>query len=177
MSIPWAWFFQILATYPWLFVADILSSTLANSGLNYFITGATLIAPCRRLKRWQAVLFAGCVGFMFEAYRPIPNGTVAISLIAIAIFLGNYRTYLRTTLATAQAAILVNAVVSILWFSAAAYNSEAQSDIYNSVYQATIQATLSGIMGLLVIIPLSTTQNWVMDSIPSRVPNHSLLRL
>jgi hypothetical protein len=174
MSIPWAWFFLILATYPWLFVADLLSSTLASSGLNYFITGAALIAPCRRLKRWQAVLFAGCIGFMFEAYRPIPNGSVAISLIFIAIVLGNYRTYLRTTLATTQAAAVVNATVALIWFSAAAYTSEAQSDIYNSIYQAAIQATLSGLMGLIVIIPISTTQNWIMDLIG--VPSaHDLL--
>lgn len=174
MSIPWTWFFLILATYPWLFVADLLSSTLATSGLSYFITGATLIAPCRRLKRWQAVLFAGGVGFMFEAYRPIPDGTVAISLITLAIILGNYRTYLRTTLATMQAAVVVNALAAIIWFSAAAYTSAAQTDIYNCIYQAAIQATLSGIMGLIVIIPLSTTQNWVMDSIG--VPSaHDLL--
>ena len=111
---------------------------------------------------------------MFEAYRPIPDGTVAISLITIAILLGNYRAYLRTTLATTQAAVVVNAVVAIIWFTAAAYTSTAQSDIYNSIYQAVIQATLSGIMGLVVIIPLSTTQNWVMDSIG--VPSaHDLL--
>ena len=165
MSIPWAWFFLILATYPWLFVADLLSSTLASSTLNYFITGAALIAPCRRLKRWQAVLFAGCVGFMFEAYRPIPNGTVAISLITLAILLGNYRSYLRTTLAMVQAAVVVNACVAIIWFSASAYTCQAPTDIYNLIYQAAIQATLSGIMGLVVIIPLSTTQNWVLDLI------------
>lgn len=165
MSIPWAWFFLILATYPWLFVADLLSSTLASSGLNYFITGATLIAPCRRLKRWQAVLFAGCVGFMFEAYRPIPSGTVALSLITIAILLGNYRSYLRTTLTMIQAAVIVNGFAAIIWFSAAAHSSEAQTDVYNLIYQATIQATVSGLMGLFIIIPLSTTQNWIMDSI------------
>jgi hypothetical protein len=165
MSIPWAWFFLILATYPWLFVADLLSSTLASSGLNYFITGAALIAPCRRLKRWQAVLFAGCVGFMFEAYRPIPNGTVAISLIFIAILLGNYRSYLRTTLSLTQAAAVVNACVAIIWFSASVHSSDAPTDIYNLIYQAAIQATLSGVMGLVIIIPLSTTQNWVLDLI------------
>lgn len=165
MSIPWAWFFLILATYPWLFVSDLFSSTLASSGLNFFITGAALIAPCRRLKRWQAVLFAGCVGFMFEAYRPIPPGTVAISLVTLAILLGNYRSYLRTTLATVQAAVVVNACVAIIWFSATAYQSQAPTDIYNLIYQASIQATLSGLMGLAVIIPLSTTQNWIMDLI------------
>ena len=165
MSIPWAWFFLILATYPWLFVADLLSSTLASSGLNYFITGAALIAPCRRLKRWQAVLFAGCIGFMFEAYRPIPNGSVAISLITLALLLGNYRSYLRTTLATVQAAVVVNALVAIIWFTAAAHSSDATSDTYNIIYQGAIQGTLSGIMGLAIIIPLSTTQNWIMDKI------------
>jgi hypothetical protein len=165
MSIPWAWFFLILATYPWLFVADLVSSTLASSGLNYFITGAALIAPCRRLKRWQAVLFAGSVGFMFEAYRPIPNGTVAISLVTLAILLGNYRSYLRTNLGTIQAAVVVNAVAAIIWFTTSAYLCEAPTDIYNNIYQAAIQGTLSGLMGLVIIIPLATTQNWVMDLI------------
>jgi len=165
MSIPWAWFFLILATYPWLFVSDLVSSTLASSGLNYFITGAALIAPCRRLKRWQAVLFAGCVGFMFEAYRPIPNGTVAISLVTLAILLGNYRSYLRTNLGMVQAAVVVNASGAIIWFTAAAYQSEANTDIYNAIYEAAIQGTLSGLMGLIIIMPLATTQNWIMDLI------------
>jgi hypothetical protein len=174
MSLPWAWFFLIIATYPWLFATDLLSSTLANTGLNYFITGATLIAPCRRLKRWQAVLFAGCVGFMFEAYRPIPSGSLAISLVALAILLGNYRTYLRPTLATTQAAIVINALAALIWFSAAAYGSESHTDVYNLIYQAAIQTTLSGLMGLVIIIPLSSTQNWVMDKmgVPSA---HDLL--
>lgn len=165
MSLPWAWFFLILATYPWLLATDLLSSTLANSGLNYFITGATLIAPCRRLKRWQSVLFAGCVGFMFEAYRPIPNGALAISLVALAILLGNYRSYLRTTLGTIQAAVVVNAVGALVWFLGSAYSSAVHTDVYNLIYQAAIQATLSGLMGLVVIIPVSTTQNWVMDKL------------
>ena len=165
MSIPWAWFFLILATYPWLFVSDLVSSTLASSGLNYFITGAALIAPCRRLKRWQAVLFAGCVGFMFEAYRPIPNGTVAISLVTLAILLGNYRSYLRTHLGMIQAAVVVNAGAAIIWFTAAAYQSEGQTDIYNAIYETAIQGTLSGLMGLIIIMPLATTQNWIMDLI------------
>jgi len=165
MSIPWAWFFLILATYPWLFVSDLISSTLASTGLNYFITGAALIAPCRRLKRWQAVLFAGCVGFMFEAYRPIPNGTVAISLVTLAILLGNYRSYLRTNLGMVQAAVVVNASAAIIWFTAAAYQSEANTDIYNAIYEAAIQGTLSGLMGLIIIMPLATTQNWIMDLI------------
>jgi hypothetical protein len=165
MSIPWAWFFLILATYPWLFVSDLVSSTLASSGLNFFITGAALIAPCRRLKRWQAVLFAGCVGFIFEAYRPIPDGTVAISLVTFAILLGNYRSYLRTNLGMIQAAVVVNAGAAIIWFAAAAYQSEASTDIYNAIYQAAIQGSLSGLMGLVVIMPLATTQNWIMDLI------------
>jgi hypothetical protein len=165
MSIPWAWFFLILATYPWLFVSDLISSTLASTGLNYFITGAALIAPCRRLKRWQAVLFAGCVGFMFEAYRPIPNGTVAISLVTLAILLGNYRSYLRTNLGMVQAAVVINANAAIIWFTAAAYQSEANTDIYNAIYEAAIQGTLSGLMGLIIIMPLATTQNWIMDLI------------
>ena len=165
MSIPWGWFVPILATYPLLFVAYLVSSPLAGSGLSYFITGAALIAPCRRLKRWQAVLFAGCVGFMFEAYRPIPDGTVAISLVTLAILLGNYRSYLRTALGTIQAAVVVNAVAAIIWFAASAYQSQAPSDIYNTIYQASIQGTLSGLMGLVIIIPLATTQNWIMDLI------------
>jgi hypothetical protein len=64
-----------------------------------------------------------------------------------------------------QAAVVVNTCVALIWFSAAAYQSQASTDIYNLIYQASIQATLSGLMGLVVIIPLSTTQNWIMDLI------------
>jgi hypothetical protein len=165
MSIPWAWFFLILATYPWLLAADLLSSTLATTNLCYFVTGAALVAPCRRLKRWQAVLFAGCIGFIFETYRPIPSGTVAISLIFIAIILGNYRSHLRSNLAIVQAATAVNALVGVIWFSVSAYHFEVRADAYSLIYEGIVQTTISGLMGLVLVIPISTTQNWVLDII------------
>lgn len=164
MSIPWAWFFLILATYPWLLAADLLSSTLANSGFNYFITGAALIAPCRRLKRWQAVIFAGVLGFIFEAYRPVPNGLVALTLILGAILLGNYRINLRTSLSTFQWAAVTNAGVALVWFLGAGYLCQVKTDVFNLLYQASLQAAVSGLMGLFFVAPIAVTQNWVLDS-------------
>ena len=65
----WAWFIVLLATLPGLWVADLLTDSLAGTNLVVFISGAAIVAPCRRLKRWQAVIFAACVGFLFVARR------------------------------------------------------------------------------------------------------------
>jgi len=97
MTMGWAWLILLLATYPWLLGADLASDALASSSLVFFVSGACLIAPSRRLKRWQMILFAGCLGFLFEARRPIPDGALALSLVAAAIFLSTQRQHLRNT--------------------------------------------------------------------------------
>lgn len=89
--MSWAWLLVLLVTYPWLLLADMLSDSLASWGVVIFITGAVLVVPCRRLKLWQSVLVAGCLGFLFEARRPIPDGVMAFWMMAAAIFFSTRR--------------------------------------------------------------------------------------
>ena len=110
-----AWFLLLLATYPWLLGADLLSSSLSSWGLTFFISGATLIAPCRRMKRWQCILFAAAIGFLFEALRPIPDGSIALVMVFFAIYINSYRSLLRSPSHIFYSAIILNAIVTLTW--------------------------------------------------------------
>ena len=124
----WAWLILLLATYPWLLGADLASDTLASSSLVVFVSGACLIAPSRRLKRWQCVLFAAGLGFLFEARRPIPDGTLALTLVAVVIFLSSNRRLLRSTPRMLQGAAIVNVGACLVWYLAAAFAADAPAD-------------------------------------------------
>jgi cell shape-determining protein MreD len=157
----WAWLILLLATYPWLLGADLASDTLASSSLVFFISGSCLIAPCRRLKRWQAVLFAACLGFLFEARRPIPDGTLALSLVAIAIFLSSNRQLMRNTPGMLRAAAIVNVVACLVWFVASSYASPAAAT--DLAWHLFLQLLLAGIVGTMGLLPIALTQNAVLD--------------
>lgn len=157
----WAWLILLLATYPWLLGADLASDTLASSSLVFFISGTCLIAPCRRLKRWQAVLFAACLGFLFEARRPIPDGALALSLVAVAIFLSSNRQLTRTTPGMLRAAAIVNAGACLIWFLASSYGSPASSA--EPAGQLLLQLLLAGVVGTIGLIPIALTQNAALD--------------
>jgi len=157
----WAWLILVLATYPWLLGADLASDALASSSLVFFITGTCLIAPCRRLRRWQAVLFAACLGFLFEARRPIPDGIVAFALVAVAIFLSSNRQHLRTTPGMLRAAAAINIIACLVWFVAAAYAAPvAGADL---AWQLILQLLIAGFVGTVGLIPIALTQNAAMD--------------
>ena len=119
MNLSWAWLFLLLATFPWLLGVDLLSDSIAASGVCLFISGAAIIAPCRRLRRWQAVLFSACVGFLFEARRPIPLGTLPFLLAGLSIFLTSNRILLRNTPLVLRGAVLCNTLACTAWFTAA----------------------------------------------------------
>jgi hypothetical protein len=157
----WAWLILVLATYPWLLGADLASDTLASSSLGFFITGTCLIAPCRRLRRWQSVLFAACLGFLFEARRPIPDGIIAFALVAAAIFLSTHRQHLRTTPGMLRAAAAINIAACLVWFVAAAYAAPvAGADL---AWHLILQLLIAGIVGTVGLIPIALTQNAAMD--------------
>ena len=161
MTMGWAWLILLLATYPWLLGADLASDTLASSSLVFFVSGTCLIAPSRRLKRWQTILFAACVGFLFEARRPIPDGALALSLVAAAIFLSANRPLLRTTPAMLRAAAAINVVACLVWFVAAAYVSPAPAaDLIGLLFA---QLLLAGVVGTVGLVPIALTQNAAMD--------------
>ncbi len=157
----WAWLILVLATYPWLLGADLASDTLASSSLVFFVTGTCLIAPCRRLRRWQAVLFAASLGFLFEARRPIPDGIVAFALVAVAIFLSSNRQHLRTTPGMLRAAAAINIIACLVWFVSAAYAAPvAGADL---AWQLILQLIVAGVVGTIGLIPIALTQNAAMD--------------
>jgi hypothetical protein len=162
----WAWLILLLATYPWLLGADLASDTLASSSLVFFISGTCLIAPCRRLKRWQAILFAACLGFLFEARRPIPDGALALSLVAASIFLSSNRQLLRNTPGMLWAAAIVNMGACLIWFLASLYGSPASAG--DLVGHLLVQLLLAGVVGSVALVPIALTQNATLDrlSIP-----------
>lgn len=161
----WAWLILLLATYPWLLGADLASDTLARTHFIAFISGATLLAPARRLPRWQVILFAAGVGFLFEARRAIPDGTVALTLIAITIFLTAHKRLLRTAPGLLRAAALSNLIAALTWALASALSAGEwrESGLLDPLLHALAQAALAGGLGFLIFVPVALTQNAVLD--------------
>lgn len=157
----WSWLILLLATYPWLLGADLAGDALAPSSLVVFISGASLIAPCRRLKRWQCVLFAAGVGFLFEARRPIPDGVLALTLVAMAIFLSSNRPLLRSTPRMLQGAAIVNVGACLVWYLAAAFASDTAAA--GAVGHLSGQLLLAAAVGAVGLVPVALTQNAAMD--------------
>lgn len=157
----WAWLLLTVATYPWLLAADLASDTVASSSLVVFISGVCLVAPCRRLRRWQAVLLAAGIGFLFEARRPVPDGALALTLVTVAIFLTSQRSLLRHTPGMLRAAVIVNMLGCLSWFLAAA--AVAPVTEADTLWLGIVQVGLAGLAGLLIFLPLALTQNAVMD--------------
>ncbi len=161
----WAWFIVLLATLPGLWVADLLTDSLAGNNLVVFISGAAIVAPCRRLKRWQAVIFAACVGFLFEARRPIPLGTLPFLLAGLSIFLTSNRILLRNTPLVLRGAVLCNTLACTAWFTAAGLRAGAfaQGNLGDITLQLLIQVGFAAAIALLVFVPLALIQDAAMD--------------
>ncbi len=113
----WSWFLLLLATYPWLLVSDLVSDAMADTGLVCFLAGAAVVAPARRFGRGPAALFALCVGFMSEARRPLPDGALAFGLAFAALALCGPQKLLRRPAAVWLAAVALNALATLLWFT------------------------------------------------------------
>ena len=161
----WAWFIVLLATLPGLWVADLLTDSLAGTNLVVFISGAAIVAPCRRLKRWQAVIFAACVGFLFEARRPIPLGTLPFLLAGLSIFLTSNRILLRNTPLVLRGAVLCNTLACTAWFTAAGLRAGAfaQGDLGEFTLQLLMQVGFAAAIAMLVFVPLALIQDAAMD--------------
>ena len=161
MTMGWAWLILALATYPWLLGADLASDVFASSSLTLFVSGACLIAPSRRLRRWQAVLFAAFLGFLFEARRPVPDGTVALVLVASVIFLSSNRQLLRNTPGMLRAAVIVNVFACLFWYLGAAFLAPVVA--VDPFGQFCLQMLVAGLLGVVVLLPVALTQNAAMD--------------
>jgi hypothetical protein len=161
----WTWFILLLATLPCLWLADLASDALASHSLVLFVSGAAIVAPCRRLKRWQAVLFATGVGFLFEARRPIPAGTLAFLLAGMSIFLTSNRLLLRNTPLVLRGALICNTLACTAWFTSAALRSGAwvANEPGHFLHQLLLQVGLAALLALVVFIPLALIQDATMD--------------
>lgn len=161
----WSWFTLLLVTYPWLLAADLMSDWTAPSGLVFFLSGAVIIAPCRRLRRWQAVLFSGCVGFLFEARRPIPDGSLALLLVAMAVFLTTNRSVLRNSMLLLRSAAICNSLACTAWFTASALALTRTNSVTWSLFgwQLLLQTGLAALLGILLYAPIAYMQNRLMD--------------
>ena len=167
MSLSWAWLFLLLATFPWLIGIDLLSDAMATSGVCLFISGAAIIAPCRRLRRWQAVLFSACIGFLFESLRPIPDGSLALLLVLVAIYLTSHRGEIRDMPKMFWAAVLVNGLTCTAWFIAAglAHTKEVPLLSLHFLGQWLVHLLLAIILAVLLLVPLTLVQNFAMDKV------------
>jgi Sec-independent protein secretion pathway component TatC len=157
----WAWLILAIATYPWLLGADLASDVFASSSLTVFVSGVCLIAPSRRLRRWQSVLFAAFLGFLFEARRPVPDGTVALVLVASVIFLSSNRQLLRNTPGMLRAAVIVNVLSCLCWYLGAAFLAPVVA--VDPFGQFCLQMLVAGLLGVIVLLPVALTQNAAMD--------------
>lgn len=175
MTLSWAWLFLLLATFPWLLGVDLLSDAMAASGVCLFISGAAIIAPCRRLRRWQAVLFSGCVGFLFESLRPIPDGSLALLLVFVAIYLTSHRDEIRDTPKMFGAAVVVNALACSAWFIAAglAHRKEVPLLSLHFLGQWLLHLLLATILAVLLLVPLTLVQNYAMDRVGVPQPDEA----
>ena len=163
----WPWLTLVLLTYPCLLAADLLSDWTASAGLVVFLSGAAIVAPCRRLRRWQAVLFAACLGFLFEARRPIPDGALALVLISLAVYLTTRRTLLRNQMLLLRAALLCNTLACASWFVAAALAlPRGQTPTGPELgWNLLLQGGFAALTGILAYPLVSSIQNRVMDKL------------
>lgn len=170
MTLTWAWLILFLATFPWLIAADLLGSSLSGWNLVFYISGLVIVTPCRRLRRWQAILFSAFIGFTFEALRPIPHGSLAFSLVFIAIILSSFPELLRDKSRLNNGAVLVNTASCLAWYVAIAFAMRDQAPFVLSsfLYNLSLQLVLAAGLTLLLLKPISVYQNQVMDKL--RIP-------
>ncbi|MFM9001617.1 MAG: hypothetical protein ACKORB_08350 [Opitutia bacterium] len=138
----WSWFLLLLATFPWLLASDLISDSLADSGLVCFLSGAAIVAPARRFGRGPAVFFALCIGFLFEARRPVMDGWLAFALAFSALAICGPQRLLRRPTAVWIAAIVVNAGATLIWLVSGAYAASlegARTDLGLALWRGALQ--------------------------------------
>lgn len=96
MSPALGWLVALATCYPWMLAGDLLGDLTSPWHLGVFLPGAVLVTPMLRLRTWQAVLLAGCVGLAYESRRPIPPGLFALGLMVLAVLAVSWRDRLRS---------------------------------------------------------------------------------
>ena len=88
---------------------------------------------------------------------------MALTLVAVAIFLSSNRPLLRSTPRMLQGAAIVNVGACLVWYLAAAFASAAPAD--GAAGHLFGQLLLAGVVGTLGLVPVALTQNAVMDRV------------
>lgn len=161
-----SWFLLLLATYPWLLVSDLVSDVMVDTGLACFLTGAAVIAPARRLGRGPAALFALCVGFMFEARRPIADGWLAFALAFAALSICGPQRLLRRPAAIWMAAIGLNGAAAAVWFTLGGFRAAAEGShvsIVNGVWFGMLQVMVAAACAAVAAPFMLRAQESLMD--------------
>lgn len=114
MTPSLGWLIALAASYPWLLAGDLLGDLLSPWHLLVFVPGLLLATPLLRLRPWQALLFAGCLGLAYESRRPLPAGSAAFALMALAAILQANRHLLRRRRAALVAAVCNLAACALL---------------------------------------------------------------
>ena len=86
---------------------------------------------------------------------------MALTLVAVAIFLSSNRPLLRSTPRMLQGAAIVNVGACLVWYLAAGFASDAPSD--GAAGHLFGQLLLAGVVGTLGLVPVALTQNAAMD--------------
>lgn len=159
MTPSLGWLIALAATYPWVLASDLLSDALARWHLFPFLGGALLLTPLLRLRLPQCLLFAAGLGFMIEATRPIPAGSV-VFLLMLAAVLGNaWRESLRRRARQLVGALANGAVAGLLLATAGVpYNGDWAA----WAWALPVQVVLAIVVGWLALGPVSAMQAHLM---------------
>lgn len=145
MTPSLGWLIALAASYPWLLAGDLIGDALAGWNLLVFVPGLLLATPLLRLRPWQALLFAACLGFAYESRRPLPPGSAAFVLMAVAAVLQANRHLLRRRRAALVAAG-ANLLACILILPLAALDHPVEGWVAWT-WALPVQAAIAGLLG------------------------------
>lgn len=148
MTPSLGWLIALAASYPWLLAGDLLGDLLAPWNLLVFVPGFLLATPILRLRPWQALLFAACLGLAYESRRPLPAGSAAFVLMALVVLLQS-----RRHLLVRRRAPLVAAAVNLAALGAILPMAALDHDIGGWqawVWSLPLQAAFAGLLGLVL---------------------------
>lgn len=161
MTPSLGWLIALAASYPWLLAADLLGDAVARWHLLVFAPGLLLATPLLRLRPWQALLFAACLGFAYESRRPLPPGSAAFALMAVALVLQANRHLLRRRRAALVAAS-ANLVACVLILPLAGLD-HAVEGLAAWTWSLPVQAALAALLGAVLHPWASALQSRWLD--------------
>lgn len=148
MTPSLGWLVALAASYPWLLAGDLVGDLLAPWHLLVFLPGLLLTTPLLRLRPWQALLFAACLGLAYESRRPLPHGSAAFVLMALAAILQANRHLLARRRARLVAAAANLAACALILPLASLDHAVDGWGVW--LWSLPLQAAFAGLLGLLL---------------------------